>query len=147
MKSVHTRKIKPPSKCLCINTRRACRAITEFYDQTLASSGLKITQYSLLRNIQRIGPLNITELAEEVRLDRTTLARNLKSLEVRGLVKLVPGEDLRTRRVQITKKGREAVKTAFPLWEKAQSMLMEHFGAEEMSILTTLLLKLESITD
>jgi hypothetical protein len=68
---------KQPTACNCINLRRASQAITEFYDEILASSGLKISQYLLLRNIKRLGPVSVSSLALEIRLDRTTIVRNL----------------------------------------------------------------------
>ena len=46
---------KQPAICNCINLRRASQAITEFYDEMLAASGLKVSQHLLLKNIKHLG--------------------------------------------------------------------------------------------
>ena len=53
-----------PVACLCANLRRAALALTSLYDDALAPYGLKVTQFSLLRAIQRHGEPNLTQLAE-----------------------------------------------------------------------------------
>ncbi len=107
--------------CLCTNLRRATRAISNMYDVALAPSGLKITQFSLLRAVQRNEPVAITALAEEMALDRTTLARNLAPLQRDRLVELKPGSDQRVTEVRLTRAGRQAIARALPLWEKTQA--------------------------
>ena len=107
--------------CVCANLRRATRAITHLYDHALAPSGLKITQFSLLRAVERNEPAAITALAEELALDRTTLARNLAPLERDRLVQLKPGSDQRVTEVSLTRKGRDAIAIALPLWKKMQA--------------------------
>jgi len=106
--------------CVCTNLRRATRAISNMYDLALASSGLKITQFSLLRAVQRNEPVAITALADEMALDRTTLARNLAPLQRDRLVELKPGSDQRVTEVRLTRAGREAIAAALPLWKKTQ---------------------------
>lgn len=115
------RKQKYRPVCVCTNLRRATRAISNMYDVALASSGLKITQFSLLRAVQRNEPVAITALAEEMALDRTTLARNLSPLERDKLVELKPGSDQRVTEVRLTRAGREAIAAALPLWKKTQA--------------------------
>jgi DNA-binding MarR family transcriptional regulator len=107
--------------CVCTNLRRATRAISNMYDLALVSSGLKITQFSLLRAVERNEPVAITALAEEMALDRTTLARNLAPLERDKLVELKPGSDQRVTHVRLTQAGRSAVAAALPLWKKTQA--------------------------
>ena len=43
--------------CVCVNLRRAARAMTALYDEALSASGIKVTQFSLLRSIQRNEPV------------------------------------------------------------------------------------------
>ena len=40
------------SGCVCFNFRKAARAVTQIYDATLAPSGLRATQFSLLMVLQ-----------------------------------------------------------------------------------------------
>lgn len=113
--------MKRQPTCVCVNLRRAARAVSYLYDEALAASGIKITQFSLLRAVERNEPIAITALAEELELDRTTLARNLGPLERDRLVLLVAGDDQRVTEVRLTAGGRAAIARALPLWEKAQA--------------------------
>ncbi|HWJ02837.1 MAG TPA: MarR family winged helix-turn-helix transcriptional regulator [Verrucomicrobiae bacterium] len=136
---------KTPSLCNCINLRRASRAITEYYDQALASSGLKTTRFSLLRHIIRLGPLNMSELAKEIRLDRTTLARNVKLLEAQGYITISSGKDSRTRQISISEKGQKVVDGAVQAWKGAQESLQKYLGKQDLDTLTELLIKIERL--
>jgi DNA-binding MarR family transcriptional regulator len=106
--------------CLCTNLRRTTRAISNIYDAALAPSGIKITQFSLLRAVERNEPIAISELAEDMALDRTTLARNLALLERDRLLVLCAGEDRRVTEVRLTQAGRKAIKKAMPIWSNTQ---------------------------
>jgi DNA-binding MarR family transcriptional regulator len=113
--------MKWQSSCVCVNLRRAARAVSQVYDEALAPSGIKITQFSLLRAVERNEPVAISVLAEELDLERTTMARNLAPLERDRLVTLAPGSDQRVTEVRLTPKGRAAVVKALPLWQNAQA--------------------------
>jgi DNA-binding MarR family transcriptional regulator len=115
-------------ECVCTNLRRATRAISQFYDAAIASSGLKITQFALLRSVERNAPAPIHRLAEEMDLDRTTLARNLMPLERDGLIVLASGRDKRVCNVALTAAGQAAIERALPLWRRAQSDIARRLG-------------------
>ena len=73
--------------CACTRVRRAARAITGVYDEALRDTGLKVTQFAMLRTIGRMEGTSISELAAEMALDRSTFGRNLIPLTRRGLVR------------------------------------------------------------
>lgn len=131
------------SPCTCVTLRRASRFLTRLYDDTLQSSGLRVTQFSLLRAVSRADATSVTALAEELLLDRTTMTRNLKPLERRGLIKVVVGEDQRERTVSLTGKGREALNRALPLWENAQAVVRDRLGLKGLQALTSALSRLD----
>jgi DNA-binding MarR family transcriptional regulator len=109
--------------CYCTQARRLARQLTDLYDQALAPTGLKVTQFSVLRMIGRVDSPTIGALADATGLDRSTLGRNLKVLQKDGWVALGPGEDERTRLVSLTKAGRVALESAMPLWQAAQEAM------------------------
>ena len=110
--------------CACTTLRRAARAVTAAYDAALAPSGLRITQFSILRRLARLGPLPVTRLAAEAALDRSTMGRNLNPLERRGLVRIEVGDaDQRERIAYLTAAGEAAMKAALPRWRKAQQRI------------------------
>jgi DNA-binding MarR family transcriptional regulator len=91
--------------CAANNVRRASRALTRFYGQFMAETGLEPTQYSLLVACSLTGGATVSKLAEAFALDRSALARNLAVMEKRGLVAVKTGEDRRTRKVTLTPFG------------------------------------------
>lgn len=107
--------------CYCTQSRRIARALTDAYDQALAPSGLKVTQFSLLRMVARLESPTISALAEATGLDRSTLGRNLRVVQKDGWAALSAGDDERTRVVSLTKAGSLAVQRAVPLWDGAQA--------------------------
>ena len=119
--------------CICVNLRRASRAISQLYDEAMAASGLKVTQFSLLRAIERNEPVAITVLADDMELDRTTLARNLAPLERDRLLTRSGGRDQRVTEVRLTPAGRAAIARALPLWETAQAMVGQHLGPQQLT--------------
>lgn len=145
IKRVDTRIVKNSSACSCTNLRRAARSISELYDEFLAPSRLKATQFSLLRALDRIGSTSITTLAEEIRLDRTTLGRNLQVLGRDGYVLLEYGTDLRERTIVLTTSGKRALEKAIPLWEQAQAQIVTRLGNRKLEGLTAILSKLEAL--
>ena len=85
------------SKCYCTNLRRSANAISDFYDNALKNAGLTVSQYYLLINLSRLGKANITHWAQRVGLDRSTMVRNIKPLESRGLIEKTEGHGKTSR--------------------------------------------------
>ena len=136
-----------PSACSCVNLRRASRAITRVYDKALEPAELKITQYSVLANVAHSGPLNISKLARMLKLDRTTLVRNLKPLEASGFIEDTEVADPRERAIQITEPGRLLVARALPYWKLAQKQIKDQLGADGIAQLSLLVTSLEKLSD
>jgi DNA-binding MarR family transcriptional regulator len=118
------------SQCALANLRRASRAITRLYDDALAPSGLRSTQFTLLATVAASEVLTVTELAHALGMDRTTLARNLGPLERDHLVQVDAGADQRVRLVSLTDAGLERLRTAIPLRSAAQRRVVGTLGAD-----------------
>lgn len=136
---------KRSSSCNCMNVRRASRAITQFYDDVLRPSGLTVTQLSLLRHLELLSQTTIGELAKIMRIDRTTLNRNMKPLTDAGFITINPGKDTRTREIILTEKGKEELSAGWKLWGEAQDTIKEYMGEEDLTKLKQLLSKLEAL--
>ncbi len=117
--------------CACFNLRKAARAVTQLFDRNLQSSGLRVTQFSILAVLHRLAPVPVTRLAQALGMDRTTLTRDLGPLEREGLVRIGAGADRRTRAVTLTLRGRKVFRKAVPHWERAQSRMVEGLGQEK----------------
>jgi DNA-binding MarR family transcriptional regulator len=116
--------------CYCILLRKASRRLSARYDEALAPLGINISQFSLLRNIERKQPISLTELGVIMELDRSTIGRNTKVLERMGLVTSVTGEDQREALLSLSAKGRDLLEEATPIWENVQVELDDQVGEE-----------------
>lgn len=115
-------------ECVCFNIRKAARAVTQLYDEVFRPTGLRATQLSILTVTNRLGPITVTRLAEVTVTDRTTLTRNLRLLQKRGLIRIETGNDRREREVTLTDRGRTALARAYPLWKEVQSQVAQGLG-------------------
>jgi DNA-binding MarR family transcriptional regulator len=129
-----------PAACNCLALRQAARHVTQFYDQFLAPSGLRTTQYSILARLQRKGPMTINALAAELVMDRTTLGRNVLPLQRDGLVAVVPSKaDRRSKDLRLTDAGAARLRMAGKGWREAQTQFETAFGVKRAKELRTLL--------
>lgn len=131
--------------CICFRVRRASRALTRLYDDALAPAGLTVTQFSILRNSQRLGGPTVSELADHTGHERTALWRTLQPLVRDGLIELAPGVEKPAHRIRVTAAGEAAVKRAEPLWEESQGKVEGVLGEVKQRQLVALLKEVESL--
>lgn len=131
--------------CYCTALRRAARAVTKLYDAALAPGGLKVTQFSLLRSAQRLGPVTFAALSDGVRLERTTLIRNLDLLVKQDYLEMRPNPPSRAYLICLTDKGRDEIEKARPAWEEAQKTMETVLTGEEQQFLRLVLEKLQQV--
>jgi DNA-binding MarR family transcriptional regulator len=143
---VYAPNMKRTFSCHCTTLRYAAQTLTEVYDRALETTGLKVTQYILLKSIlQEEVEQSLTDLAQKLGSDRSTIGRNVRILARDGLVSLGRGSDRREHTVHVTQKGREAVSLATPLWQKSQLAVEEELGEDQLKMLRTVLAQLEEI--
>lgn len=114
--------------CACANLRRAARMVTQFYDKALRSSGLRVTQFTLLQALTRAPGISQKQLGELLGTDSTTLTRVLALLRRRGWVRSQPGNDRRELRLSLTEAGQLEYKRVLPYWRSAQKRLRRSLG-------------------
>jgi len=120
--------------------------LTQQYDEALQPVGLRSTQFSILAVVAHVDAITITELADFLVMDRTTLTRNLKPLEKQELVETIPGEDRRTRMISLSKTGLAKLKQAIPLWQEAQQGFINYMGDKRFEHLLGELSYVEKMT-
>jgi DNA-binding MarR family transcriptional regulator len=137
-----------PRGCTNLKLRQLTRRVTQHYDAEMGAIGLKTTQYSLLSHVDKLGPLRPGELAAHMKMDPSTLTRNLKPLVAAGWVVLGQGTDARSRMVSITDEGRAMRASAQRHWRLAQTRLNEKLGSDRVAALHAmvdeLMLRLEA---
>lgn len=133
-------KMSNPESCNCFAVRAAARRVTQFYDQFLAPTGLSTCQWSILVRLKRHGPLTITELADNMFMDRTTLGRNVQPLERDGLIRIrATASDRRAKALHLTKVGEKRLQAGLEAWSRAQAHFEKSFGAKRAAELRALL--------
>jgi DNA-binding MarR family transcriptional regulator len=128
-----------PRGCTNLKLRQLSRVVTRHYDAYVAPTGLKNTQYSLLSHVVLLGPIRPSDLARHMRVDASTLTRNLQPLLAQGWLQLGPGEDARSRLVEATDAGRAKRAEGQRAWKQAQLALNARLGADRVAALHALL--------
>ena len=114
--------------CAVMRTRMAARSLTRAYNEALRPLGLMTTQFTLLVAIKRGAPGSISQLAERLAMERTTLTRNLQLLVKAGLVEVGPEGYRRARALSLTAAGEAKLAEALPVWRAAQDRLVAKLG-------------------
>jgi DNA-binding MarR family transcriptional regulator len=112
--------LSPTRNCHCLAARREARELTRRYEEKLRPHGLRATQFSVLAALAQKGPTLITELADLLGLERTTLTRSAGVMEENGWIEDAPSDDGRERPLRLTDEGRRKVEAAFPAWKEVQ---------------------------
>ena len=118
--------------CACFNLRRVSRAVTQVYDDALTPLGLSSGQFMLLLAVRMLGETSLLRLADTVWTDRSVLSRTVRPLEDRGLLRIIPGTDRRTRKITLTPAGQRALKDGYARWQGAQARMTELLGAKQL---------------
>ena len=128
-----------PQGCTNLKLRQFMRRMSQYYDTEMAKAGIKTTQYSLLSYVDKLGPVRPGELADGLKMDASTLTRNLKPLVDAGWVVVEAGENARSRLVSLTPAGREKRAEAKRRWKVAQEGINRLLGAEQVVALHALI--------
>jgi len=121
-----------PEGCTSMKLRKLMRRVARHYDAELAKAGLKVTQYSLLSCVFKLGPMRPVDISRVMGLEASTLTRNLKPLVAAGWLTLDAGPDGRSRSVVITPAGRVKRQEAQRRWRAAQEALNSQLGVERV---------------
>jgi hypothetical protein len=73
-----------PHLCYALAARKSDRHLSRLYDSHLAPAGLSVSQFSILGLLKEHGRRKITELADMLIMERTSLVRALKPLQAPG---------------------------------------------------------------
>ncbi|MDO8271006.1 MAG: MarR family winged helix-turn-helix transcriptional regulator [Gammaproteobacteria bacterium] len=131
--------------CNLFYLRRAARAVSKQYGAAMKDSDVQATQFSVLFILSKSGALSITDLANKMGLDRTSMSRNLTPLQSHGYISVSDEGMTRAREVTITEAGNKALQDLMPMWRKAQAEFAEHLGVADTALLIELLRRVATI--
>jgi DNA-binding MarR family transcriptional regulator len=137
-----------PRGCTNLKLKQASRGVARHFEAHVGPTGLKATQYSLLSHVVKLGPIGAGELAAVMRLDPSTLSRNLQPLIEKGWVQARVGiDDARSRVVEATAAGLALRASAQKAWKRGQSTLNQRLGEARVAALHALLDECMSLLD
>lgn len=128
-----------PQGCTNLKLRQLMRRVGQRYDAEVGKTGLRGTQYSLLSYVVKLGPIRPGDLARQMKIDASTLTRNLKPLIDAGWVTLDAGADGRSRLVNTTPAGRDKRQEAQRRWRVAQEGINQTLGVPRVLALHALI--------
>ena len=128
--------------CKCIGLRKASNNLTKIYNSALIKVDLKITQFSTLKNIQKLGKTNIRDLSSELELDRTTVLRNIEKLIEMDLVSYKYENDDKNKIIQLTTVGKSKLREAIIIWEETQHKYIKALDIKNYEEIETLITKI-----
>jgi DNA-binding MarR family transcriptional regulator len=114
-------------------------------ERFVAQSGVPLERaaYGVLREVADRGPLRLTELANLIGLDLSTVSRQIKGLEAAGLLKRSEDPaDRRAASVTLTKAGTAALKRLRDARHRFFDELLAGWSAEDRERLAPLLERL-----
>ena len=114
--------------CIATRLRLANRVITKVYDDALRPLGLTVTQMSMLVLAEDRGFIRQSEVGAELRLDDSTLSRNLERMRANGWLEEAPADDARVHSYRLTEAGRDLLEKTIPAWRKAQTEAQRLLG-------------------
>ena len=145
-----TTDMQKPQGCTNLKLRQLMRRVTQHYDDEVGKTGLKGTQYSLLSYVVKLGPIRAVDLAAQMKVNTSTLSRNLQPLVACGLLAIGPGVDARSRLISATDEGQRKRIEAQRKWRIAQEGMNQTLGVQRVLALHALIdeaMELLSSTD
>jgi DNA-binding MarR family transcriptional regulator len=130
--------LRSESPCIVAAMRAATRRLTQLYDEAIAPTGLRITQFHILAELERraVDPPTVGELAEILTMERSALGQTLRPLARDGLIDLGHDKrDGRRRPVKLTKAGKGKVARGRRYWAGAHEKFEHFFGENHMVVL------------
>jgi DNA-binding MarR family transcriptional regulator len=133
-----------PHPCACTTVRRASRVLARVFDAALEGAGLGVTQFAVLRAIERHQGEALTRVAEDLCMDRTSLYRAVATMYRAGWLLIADGPGARARTATVTKKGHGVLRAADLRWARAQTAIIDRFGRTEWPALVASLQRLST---
>lgn len=116
--------------CHCLAVRRNARYLTRLYDRHLSSADVSISQFSILALVYERPGILIAELAEAMVMERTTLVRALKPLQLEGFVSSHAQGPRAALSLSLSVSGVAKLKECEPFWQAAQQEHERELGRD-----------------
>ncbi|WP_165220724.1 MarR family winged helix-turn-helix transcriptional regulator [Aquisphaera insulae] len=124
--------------CIAVRVRLINRVVTAIYDEALRPHGLRVSQANLLVGVARAGRARPVDLCRALRIDKSTLSRDVELLKRNGWLESDPPGGGRSQILRLTAEGTAILKRAEPDWNRAQEECGRLIGAPGVDALRSI---------
>ena len=126
----------------CIGNRLRClsRIVDKDFRSSLKDFDITESQLGILFALRKLGKIEQGKIGEALILERSTVSRNVKLLEKRGII--IRTSEYRPE-IELTQEGEELINTLIPIWEYLMDTFMGKLGDEGMQNIESLEQKLK----
>jgi DNA-binding MarR family transcriptional regulator len=122
-------------QCLGVRVRTLNRAVSALYDEALRPHGLRVGQLNFLVAVARMGTARPGDLCRLLRMDKSTLSRDVELMRRNGWLEVDGSGDKRARPLRISTRGRALLERVVPAWRQAQEKAVAMLGGEATAAL------------
>jgi DNA-binding MarR family transcriptional regulator len=122
--------------------RRLHQVHSAMFQEECAAFGVTPVQYSLLSLVQAAPGMDQRSAAAGLRLDRFTTADVIRRLQAAGFLRVVAGQDRRTRQLDLTTAGESVMAAMQPPAARAHARLVAPLPPGDQAVLLRLLRQL-----
>jgi DNA-binding MarR family transcriptional regulator len=108
------------SECVAVRVRLINRVITALYDEAFRPYGMRVSQGNVLVAVARLGRARPVDICRILRIEKSTLSRDLELMRKNGWLESEPAEGGRNQTIQLTRNGLDLLRRVQPAWEQAQ---------------------------
>jgi DNA-binding MarR family transcriptional regulator len=115
-------------ECIAVRVRLINRVISALYDEALRPFGLRISQANILSATAYLGDARPTDLVKVLRIEKSTLSRDVELMKRNGWVESEPPEGGRNQTIRLTPEGTKLLGRIQPSWARAQGEARQLIG-------------------
>lgn len=119
--------------CLAYATRRAGRAVTNFFNAQLAGLDLTVSQFGLLTAVAKMPGASLAAIGEAMLIDESTLTRNFAVMERRGMISAEGGRGRGGKHLTLTRAGTKLHAEAAAIWRATNRKLAGELDPGEVA--------------
>ena len=121
--------------CFGSRMRQLSRITDGYFRNQLVSFNITENQMTILFALFKLERIEQGKIGQTLRLERSTVSRNIKRLEKQGYV-------IRTSayrpKIELSKVGNKLVQELVPLWEETMEELVDKLGEDGLAAIATL---------
>ena len=127
------------NNCIGLRLRRLSRIVDGYYRKNLIDYEITESQLTILFLLIEMKKVELGRIGKVLKLERSTVSRNIKLLTEKGLIKRTPEYK---PEIELTTKGKNLALELIPLWEKTMDELITKLGNNGLQLIKELEMKL-----